>query len=73
MPASDNSGGGQRQAGLTDLLPDGSLALLVRLDREIEDLRQAAPPGYQETIAGLSETMREIHAALGLPSVAGRR
>jgi hypothetical protein len=73
MPATANSGGGRRHGGLTDALPEGSLALLARLDREIEDLRQAAPPGYEKTVAGLSATMLEIHEALGLPSVAERR
>jgi hypothetical protein len=73
MPAAANSGGGRRHQGLTQVLPEGSLALLARLDREIEDLRQAAPPGYEETVSGLSEAMLEIHEALGLPSVADHR
>ena len=73
MSATGNSGGGSRHQGLTQALPDSSLALLVRLDREIEDLRQSAPPGLENTINGLSETMLEIHEALGLPTFAPRR
>ena len=73
MPATSDSAGGKRHEGLTATLPESSLALLARLDREIEDLRQAAPHGYEDTVAGLSEAIVEIHDALGLPSVAGRR
>ena len=73
MPATSDSAGGKRHEGLTATLPESSLALLARLDREIEDLRQAAAPGYEETVAGLGETMLEIREALGLPRVAGRR
>ena len=73
MSATANSGGSGHYQEPRDTLPDGSLALLARLDREIEDLRRAAPPGYEETVDGLSETMREIHDALGLPSVSERR
>jgi len=73
MSATSNSAGGRRHEGLAEALSEGTLALLARLDREIEDLRQAAPPGYEKTVSGLSDTMLEIHEALGLPSVADRR
>lgn len=73
MSATANSGGTGRPGGPPELLPESSLTLLAQLDREIEDLRRAAPPGYEETITSLSQTMREIQDALGLPSVADRR
>ena len=65
MPATANSGGGRRHQGL---LPDSSLVLLARIDREIEHLRQVAPPDYQSAIASLRATIVEIREALDFPN-----
>jgi len=47
--------------------------LVARLDREIEQLRQLAPPGYEQTIAELEEAMLAIHDAIGRLRATDRR
>jgi hypothetical protein len=70
MPATANSAGGKRHDGL---LPESSLVLLARIDREIEHLRQVAPPEYESAIASLRATIVEIREALDVPNVVDRR
>lgn len=54
-------------------LQSEALKLLVSLEGEIEELRQLAPPGYDEAIGELTETMRTIHDAIQQVSSADRR
>jgi hypothetical protein len=54
-------------------LQSEALELLVRLGGEIEELRQLAPPGYDEAIGELTETMRTIHDAIQQVRSADRR
>jgi hypothetical protein len=54
-------------------LQSEALELLARLGGEIEELRQLAPPGYDQAIGELTETMRTIHDAIQQVSSAGRR
>ena len=65
--------GGDKRNGVRTQLPAGLLALVASLDRQIEELRRLAPPGYDQTIDGLNEALLAIHDAIDGPSLAKRR
>ena len=73
MDETANNGGEKRQGRAKAALPPEALALISRLDREIEELRQRASSGDDPTIAGLREAMQAIHDAIDGPILAKRR
>ena len=68
-----NNGGDRPRAEEKAKLPAASLALISRLEQEIEELRRLAPPGYEQTVADLSEALSAIHDEIDAPKLAKRR
>lgn len=64
MDETANNGGQQLRDSVKAQLYADQLELVSRLDREIEDLRRLAPPGYEKAIADLQEAMLAIHEAI---------
>jgi hypothetical protein len=64
MGETANSGGEKRRDDLRAQLRADQLELVSRLDREIEELRRLAPPGYENAVAELQEAMLAIHDAI---------
>ena len=69
----DRDGGDDRRERVRAALPSETLELIAHLDRELEDLRQLAPPGYDLKIAALTDAMAAVHEAIDGPLLAKRR
>jgi uncharacterized protein YdcH (DUF465 family) len=73
MAETANSGGQLHRDGVKAQLYAEQIELVSRLDRQIEELRRVAAPGYEKTIAELQEAMLAIHDAIARLTPSERR